>query len=64
MTNIAKNLKSLRKAKKYSQEYVSAETGITRSSYSGYENKVAEPPLCVVVKLASFYETSIDELLK
>ena len=42
MINIAKNLKALRKAKKYSQEYVSAETGITRSSYSGYENKVAE----------------------
>ena len=64
MTNIAKNLKSLRRAKKYSQEYVSAETGITRSSYSGYENKVAEPNLCTAIKLASFYETTVDELLK
>ena len=64
MTNIAKNLKSLRRAKKYSQEYVSAETGITRSSYSGYENKVAEPNLCTVVKLADFYGVTADYLMR
>lgn len=64
MTNIAKNLKSLRRAKKYSQGQVSLMTGITRSSYSGYENSVAEPPLCMVVKLAEFYNISIDNLIK
>ena len=64
MTNIAKNLKSLRKAKKMSQGQVSIQTGIPRSSLSGYENKVAEPPLCIVVKLADFYNTPIDFLIR
>ena len=64
MTNIAKNLKSLRRAKKMSQKKVSMLTGITRSSLSGYENNVAEPPLCIVVKLADFYNTPIDFLIR
>ncbi len=64
MTNIAKNLKSLRKAKKMSQEKVSLLTGITRSSLSGYENGIAEPNLCTIVKLADFYNTPIDFLIR
>lgn len=64
MTNIAKNLKSLRRAKKYSQKKVSMMTDIPRSSLSGYENGIAEPPLCLVVKLAEFYDTPIDDLIK
>jgi len=64
MTNIAKNLKALRKAKKMSQKKVSLMTGIPRSSLSGYENKVAEPPICVIIKLADFYNTPIDFLIR
>lgn len=64
MTNIAKNLKKLRAAKKLSQGQVSIKTGITRSSYSGYENNIAEPNLCTVIKLAQFYDTTIEELIK
>ena len=60
MTNIASNLKSLRKAKKMTQQRVAFLNGLTRSTYSGYENNVAEPPLCVVVRLAEFYKTPID----
>ena len=64
MTNIAKNLKALRNKNGYSQVYVAAVTGITRSSYSGYENKVAEPNLCTALKLAGFYGVSIEDLIK
>jgi len=64
MTNIAKNLKSLREKKKMSQEKVSMLTNIPRSTLSGYENGVAEPNLCTIIKLAEFYDTPIDFLIK
>ena len=42
---IGKNLKLLRNRIKKSQEEVAQELNLTRSSYSGYENNVAQPNL-------------------
>jgi len=53
---IGKNLKALRKFKKYSQEEFAKNLGLTRSSYSGYENGVAEPNLQTLVKISLFYK--------
>mgnify|MGYP002620878783 CR=1 FL=1 len=61
---IGDNLKLLRKRKKLSQEEIANELGLTRSSYSGYENGVAEPSLTTLIKFSEFYNISLDKLIK
>jgi transcriptional regulator with XRE-family HTH domain len=61
---IGNNLKLLRKLKKKSQEEVAADLGLTRSSYSGYENGIAEPGLDTVVALSTYFSVPLDSLLK
>ena len=58
------NLKLLRKRFKKSQEDVSSDLGLTRSSYSGYENGVAEPNMETVLKLSDYYKIPVDELIR
>lgn len=60
---IGNNLKLLRKLTKKSQEDVAAALGLTRSSYSGYENGIAEPGIETIVSLSSFFAIPIDALL-
>ena len=61
---IGKNLKLLRNRKKYSQEEVAKELGLTRSSYSGYENGVAQPNIESLILFSDFYKVTIDELVR
>ncbi len=61
---VGNNLKLLRKNRKMSQEEVSKRLGLTRSTYSGYENGVAEPSLETMVQLSDFYKVGIDELVR
>ncbi|HIP37278.1 MAG TPA: helix-turn-helix domain-containing protein [Crocinitomix sp.] len=61
---IGNNLKALRKSKKISQEELANILGLTRSSYSGYENGVAEPNLQNLIKFSDFYKIPIDKLIK
>ncbi|MEX1003262.1 MAG: helix-turn-helix domain-containing protein [Crocinitomicaceae bacterium] len=61
---IGENLKLLRKRKKLSQEEIANELGLTRSSYSGYENGVAEPNLGNLIKFSQFYHISLDKLIQ
>ena len=61
------NLKNLRLGgnklgKKYSQKDISVVTGISRSLISEYENQIKEPTLSVIIKLAEFFDVSLDEL--
>ncbi len=60
---LGNNMKLLRKNKKKSQEEVAADLGLTRSSYSGYENGIAEPGLDTLVALGSYYGVPLDQLL-
>lgn len=62
--NVGNNLKQLRKRLKKSQEEVSSDLGLTRSSYSGYENGVAQPNIENLILFSQYYHVSIDELLK
>lgn len=62
--NIGNNLKIVRKRKKMSQEEVATALGFTRSSYSGYENGVAQPSIENLVTLSDFYSITIDDLVK
>ncbi|WP_107037971.1 XRE family transcriptional regulator [Brumimicrobium mesophilum] len=61
---LSSNLKLLRKNRKKSQEDVAQELSLTRSSYSGYENGVAEPGIENLVKISTFYRIPMDDLLK
>ena len=60
---LGSNMKILRKQLKKSQEEVSTDLGLTRSSYSGYENGIAEPGLDTLVNLGSYYKVPIEELI-
>ena len=60
---IGNNLKLLRKQKKKSQEEVASDLGLTRSSYSGYENGIAEPGLDTLVAFGGYYSVPLDQLL-
>lgn len=61
---IGSNLKLLRNRLKKSQEEVANDLGLTRSSYSGYENGVAQPNLEILIHLSTYYKVSIDDLIK
>ena len=61
---IGSNLKLLRKRLKRSQEEVALDLGLTRSSYSGYENGVAQPAIESLIAFADYYKVSVDELLR
>lgn len=61
---IGQNLKILRKRMALSQDDIAKMTGIPRSSYSGYENGAAEPPIELILKLADNFKLSTDVLLR
>lgn len=61
---IGSNLKLLRSRIKKSQEEVANELGLTRSSYSGYENGVAQPNLEILIQLSDYYKVPIDDLVR
>ncbi len=62
--SIGNNIKQLRKRLKKSQEEVANDLNLTRSSYSGYENGVAQPNLEVIIQLSDYFQLTIDSLLK
>ena len=64
MSFFANNIKILRQRKHLSQDAVAKELNLTRSSLSGYENSTAQAPYEVLIKLSSFYNISIDIILK
>jgi len=62
--SIGNNLKVLRKRLKKSQEEVAKDLNLTRSSYSGYENGVAQPNLESLISFSTYYKITIDNLVK
>ena len=61
---IGNNLKILRKRLKKSQEDVANDLKLTRSSYSGYENGVAQPNLENLIAFSDYYKVPIDDLVR
>ena len=64
MTNFAENLKKLRKNKGVHQKEISKQLGISVSGYSLYETGQREPDIEKLIKLADYFNITIDELLK
>jgi len=60
---IGENIKILRKRKGKSQEEVAAALGLNRSTYSGYENNIAQPNLDNILQISKYYGLSIEELI-
>lgn len=61
MTNaIAEKLKTLRKAKGFTQQEVADAIGTTRASVGGYEIGRRTPPLRELQKIAEFYGVGLD----
>ena len=57
------NLKFLRKSKGYTQIAVQMKTGIEQALLSKFENGERVPPTETLIRLADFYEVSIDYIL-
>ena len=57
------NLKLLRKAKGYTQLSVQMKTGIEQSLLSKFETGERIPPTEALIRLADFYNVSIDYIL-
>ncbi|MFO7669776.1 MAG: helix-turn-helix domain-containing protein [Bacteroidales bacterium] len=58
------NIKLLRKRRKRTQDEVAEHLKMKRSTLSGYENRVAQPGVEVLLLFADFYQIAVDTLLK
>ncbi|RPI45906.1 MAG: helix-turn-helix domain-containing protein [Bacteroidetes bacterium] len=58
------NIKLLRKRKNRTQDEVAGKLGMKRSTLSGYENRVAQPGLDVLLQFSDYYRIAVDTLLK
>ena len=58
------NIKLLRKRRKRTQDEVAEQLKMKRSTLSGYENRVAQPGVDVLLLFADFYKIAVDTLLK
>ena len=56
-------LKELRKNKRCTQVYVQMQTGIEQALLSKFENGERVPPTETLLRLAEFYNVSIDYIL-
>jgi len=64
ITKIAKNIRILRDMKTLSQEQLAEALGINRSRLGAYEEGRNEPPIDLLIKIASFFQISIDALIR
>jgi transcriptional regulator with XRE-family HTH domain len=58
------NIKLLRKRKKLTQDEVAERLRMKRSTLSGYENRVAQPGLDILLAFSEYYNIALDTLLK
>lgn len=61
--NMQNRLKELRKRRGYSQISLQMQTGIEQSLLSKFENGERIPPTETLLRLADFYNVSIDYIL-
>lgn len=60
--NLGKKLKELRKARKLTQENLATQLDISRVNYTRYETNKVRPDYETIIKIADFYDISLDEL--
>ena len=57
-------LRAIRKAKGYSQLKVAMDLSISREALSYYENGLRSPDIDMLLKLSSYFDVSVDYLIK
>lgn len=63
MNNFSLNLKYLRKSKNLTQTEMGSNLDIVSSTYSKYEQGIREPNIDMLVKIADFFNVSVDEII-
>ncbi|MBU0763284.1 MAG: LexA family transcriptional regulator [Bacteroidetes bacterium] len=58
------NIKLLRKRRNRTQDDVACALGMKRSTLSGYENEVAQPPISALVAISDYFRLAVDTLIK
>lgn len=61
--NIGETIKSMRKDKNITQETLAKFLGVTNQSISKWERNETYPDIAMLPAIASFFNTSVDELL-
>ncbi|GIO10947.1 HTH-type transcriptional regulator Xre [Cohnella xylanilytica] len=61
--NMGERLRELRLKRSISQEEVARHIGITRSAYSHYEINNRQPVYETLIKLAAFFDVSLDYII-
>ena len=56
-------LKQLRIEKKLTQSDVATYLNVTRQGYANYENEITNPTPAILIRLADYFECSIDYLI-
>lgn len=59
---IGKKLKELRLSEKLTQEELSVKLNINRVNYTRYETDKVRPDFETLIKIADFYDISLDEI--
>lgn len=62
MIKIGKKLKELRKCEGLTQQRIADLLGIGRVNYTRYENDAVRPDYEILIKLADFYDVTLDEI--
>ena len=60
--NLGGKLKELRKTFALTQAEVAEKIGVSRVNYTRYENNNVRPDYETIIKIADFYDVSLDEL--
>ena len=60
---LAERLKQCRKEKGLSQQRVAIYCDITETAYQNYELQTREPKLEILIRIADFYDVSLDYLV-
>lgn len=63
MMDFSEKLKTLRKAKHYSQQTLANKLSVTKSLISGYEQDLRFPSVDILIKLSNEFGVSTDYLL-
>ena len=61
--NMYKRIRDLREDRDLNQTQVARHLGMSQTGYSKYETGENDIPTQILIKLANFYDTSIDYLL-
>ena len=63
MDKFCNNLKYLRKSRSLTQQEIADVVGISRQGYAKYENDLGEPDISTLIKLADYFDVSVDSLI-